>query len=73
MLHQLASATIQVAKLVNFDCHPQENGNKRMPINELKLHAAQYDSNVVISKQSEHPTKYSKKASKFKISRFGFI
>ena len=28
MLHHLAGATIQVANLFNYNCHPQENGNK---------------------------------------------
>ena len=27
MLHHLAVATIQVASLVNYNCHPQEDGN----------------------------------------------
>ena len=27
MLHHLAIATIQVANLVNYNCHPQEDGN----------------------------------------------
>ena len=28
MLHHLAGATIQVANLVNYNCHPLEDGNK---------------------------------------------
>ena len=28
MLHILAGCTIQVANLVNYNCHPQEHGNK---------------------------------------------
>ena len=28
MLHHLAGATIQVANLVNYNCHPQEDGNQ---------------------------------------------
>ena len=27
MFHNLAGATIQVANLVNYNCHPQENGD----------------------------------------------
>ena len=27
MLHNLAGATIQVANLVNYNCHPNEDGN----------------------------------------------
>ena len=27
MLHQLAGAAIQVANLVNYDCHPHEDDN----------------------------------------------
>ena len=27
MLHHLAGATIQLASLVNYKCHPQEDGN----------------------------------------------
>ena len=30
MLHHLAGATIQVASLVNFNCHPEQDGNKGM-------------------------------------------
>ena len=29
MLHHLISATIQVANLVNYNCHPHEEGNER--------------------------------------------
>ena len=28
MLHHLADATIQVANLVNYNCHPDEDGNE---------------------------------------------
>ena len=28
MLHHLTGATIQVSNLVNYNCHPQEVGNK---------------------------------------------
>ena len=28
MLHYLAGATIQIANLVNYNCHPQVDGNK---------------------------------------------
>ena len=28
MLHHLAGATIQIANLVNYNCHPLEDGNK---------------------------------------------
>ena len=31
MLHHLAGATIQVANLVNYNFHPQEDGNKFNP------------------------------------------
>ena len=30
MLRHLAGATIQFANVVNYNCHPQENVNKRM-------------------------------------------
>ena len=30
MLHHLAGVTIQVANLVNYDCHPQADGNHQM-------------------------------------------
>ena len=30
MLRHLAGATIQVASLVNNNCRPEQNGNKRM-------------------------------------------
>ena len=36
MLHHLAGATIQVANLVNYNRHPQEDGNNRMPIERVK-------------------------------------
>ena len=29
MLHHLAGATIQVANLDNYNCHPQEDGKKK--------------------------------------------
>ena len=35
MLHHLATATIHVAKLVNYNCHPLEDGNKRMAIKRM--------------------------------------
>ena len=35
MLHHLAGATIQVANLVNYKCHPQEDG-KRIALNHLQ-------------------------------------
>ena len=28
LLHHLAGASIQVANLVNYNCHPQEDGKK---------------------------------------------
>ena len=28
MLHRLAGATIQIANLVNYNCHPLEDGNQ---------------------------------------------
>ena len=30
MLHHLAGATIQVAYLVNYNCHPEEDGNESL-------------------------------------------
>ena len=33
MVHHLAGATIQVAILVNYNCHPLEDGNKNGVIN----------------------------------------
>ena len=32
MLHQLAGATIQVANLINYNCHLLEDGNHLRPI-----------------------------------------
>ena len=42
MLHNLASATVQVANLVNYMCHPQQNGNgaclERVVLKLMLLH-----------------------------------
>ena len=40
MLHHLAGATIQVANLVNYNIHPQEDGNKFNPQSQ-NLHKTQ--------------------------------
>ena len=37
MLHHLAGATIQVANLVNYNCHPLDDGNDRIDFYQTKI------------------------------------
>ena len=37
MLHHLAGATIQIANLVNYNYHPNEDGNNYISINSTHL------------------------------------
>ena len=37
LLHHLAGATIQVADLVNYNCHPQEGGNYNNVLYNLSI------------------------------------
>ena len=39
MLHHLANATKQVANKVHFNCHPQEDGNKRVATTTESTHS----------------------------------
>ena len=40
MLHHLAGATIQIANLVKYSCHPLKDGNKIAPRQEKNKNVA---------------------------------